>query len=54
MKHLNDRIKKLEQALRIIRTWANCFDSDFETPRKAMDDIRDKCDEMLKDKAGDV
>ena len=54
MKDINDRIKKLEQALRIIRTWAACFDSKIETPCKAMDDIVSKCDEALKDRAGEI
>jgi hypothetical protein len=44
------RVEQLEQALRIIRTWANCFDLTYETPEKAMRDIVNACDLALKNK----
>jgi hypothetical protein len=42
------RIEKLEQSLRIIRTWAVCDHWSQEPRDKAMRDIRDKCDSALK------
>jgi hypothetical protein len=41
------RIERLEITLRIIRTWAVCWDSKFETPQKGFFDIAKKCDEVL-------
>ena len=42
------RIERLEMALMVIRTWAICWDSKFETPQKGFFDIARKCDEVLK------
>ena len=42
------KIKRLEMTLRIIRTWAQCWELQAESPRKAMDDIVRKCDEALR------
>ena len=43
------KIDRLEMSLRVIRTWAICWDSAFETPQKAFFDIGRKCDEALKE-----
>jgi hypothetical protein len=42
------KIQRLEMSLRVIRTWAACWSVAFESPQKAMDDIKAKCDEALK------
>ena len=42
------RLNRAEMALRVIRTWAACWSMAFESPEKAMSDIKNKCDEVLK------
>lgn len=41
------RVKKLEQALRIIQTWASCDHLSGESRSKAMKDIEKKCQQAL-------
>jgi len=42
------KIQRLEMSLRVIRTRAACWSPAHESPQKAMDDIKRKCDEALK------
>ena len=39
--------ERLTSKMRIIRTWANCYDIEIETVEKALTDIVNKCDEAL-------
>lgn len=41
------RSDQMTLALRIIRTWAKCWDERFETPERMLEHIVKKCDEVL-------
>jgi hypothetical protein len=44
---LRKRVEQLEMTLRVIHTWATCFDDRFETRLNALHDIKNKCKEAL-------
>jgi hypothetical protein len=46
-KSKNKRIQELENALKVIHTWANCDEYSSETRSKAMSDIAEKAKEAI-------
>lgn len=41
------KFKEMETALKIIHTWASCYDRNIETPEEAMLSIVNKCKAAL-------